>query len=60
MAQAITELLEDPELARRIAIKGQQRIQRDFSLEAAAAGLLNEYERCRNRDSAGANIALGC
>jgi len=49
VAQAITELLEDPELAERIALKGQEHVRRNFSLETAATALLNEYERCRHR-----------
>jgi glycosyltransferase involved in cell wall biosynthesis len=48
-AEAITVLLNDPELARRIASNGQEHAQRHFSLDVAASALLDEYERCRRK-----------
>jgi glycosyltransferase involved in cell wall biosynthesis len=59
-AEAINVLLDDAELARRIAENGQVHAQRHFSLEVAAAGLLSEYQRCLKAESPGVVAAAGC
>jgi glycosyltransferase involved in cell wall biosynthesis len=53
VAAAISALLDDPKLARRIAISGQDQARRHFSLEVGASALLEEYKRCERQPPAG-------